>query len=565
MNKFLLALVFSSAWMLCGQGIDTVPSGMETEPAAFPSAEAPRRGTALESDLDSLSALFESLRAREKEQEALHERLQAAGDDIQRAAIRRELEETIEAVESLRQQFQRIALASDVSMFEKTVEESFDWQKEIVQFIRPVLNELKNMTAESREVAELQSHKEELTRRRNAAKSAMDNIDRLLQGEPDEELAARLRQMRETWRSRHRETVNQLTAVDNQLSQRLSEREDVFDRTRGAASNFVQTRGRNLFFGVIAFLAVFLSMKYAYKLIRKAKPVSKRGRTLYTRLFTLIWTLLGVIFAMGATLMVFNAVGDLFLLSLTLVFLVGLCWAGMKTLPQFVEQFRMMLNMGAIKEDERLWFDGIPWKVDSISFATQLVNPLLDGGYLTIPTRMLVGLHSRPLGKKEEWFPSREKDWVLLSDGTYGRITYQTPATVQVVQPGGSQKVIPTPKFMDLAPVNLSTGFRREVIFGLDYGLQSIAVTEIPDKMTAHLKALLDDKLGKALQYLRVDLHEAADSSINFVVMVDCGPDAGQHWMMIPRWIQTALVDLCNREGWSIPFPQLQLHTRNRS
>ena len=567
MKNILSVALLSTAWILCGQELPAgnPTNGLETPPAQFPTPTQVQRESALEGDLASLSALFESLRAREKEQEALHERLQAARDEVQRAAIRRELEETIETVESLRRQFQRIALATDISMFERTVEEAFDWQQELVSFIRPVLNELKNMTAESREVAELQGRQEELTRRRTAAKNAMENIDRLLEADPEPDLAARLSQMRETWQVHHRETVNQLTAVDNQLAQREAEREDVFDRTRGAASNFVQTRGRNLFFGVMAFLAVFLGMRYAYKIIRKIKPVSKRGRTLYTRLFNLIWTVLGVIFAMGGTLMVFNAVGDLFLLSLTIVFLVGLIWAGMKTLPQFVEQFRMMLNMGAIKEDERLWFDGIPWKVDSISFATQLVNPLLDGGSLVIPTRMLVGLHSRPLGKKEEWFPAREKDWILLSDGTYGRISYQTPSTVQVVAPGGSQKIIPSPQFMELAPVNLSTGFRREVIFGLDYNLQSIAVTEIPEKMTAHLKTLLEEKLGKGLQYLRVDLMEAADSSINFVVMVDCGPDTGQHWLMIPRWIQTALVDLCNREGWSIPFPQLQVHTKERS
>ncbi|MEX2607168.1 MAG: hypothetical protein WD708_07450 [Kiritimatiellia bacterium] len=571
MKNILFLFCCGVAWILCGEDpeFDSNRLAHDVEviaPEVAITAQTPNRtelGGDLESDLDSLAALFESLRAREKEQDALHERLQAAGDDIQRDAIRKELGETIEAVESLRQQFQRIALASDVSMFEKTVEEAFDWQQELVQFIRPVLNELKNMTAESREVAELQSSKEELTRRRTAAKSAMNNIDRLLEAVPEPELAGRLARMRETWQSRHRETVNQLTAVNNQLAQREAAREDVFDRTRGAASNFVQTRGRNLFLGVLAFLAVFLGMRYFYKLIRKFKPVSKRGRSLYTRLFTLIWTVMGVIFAMGATLMVFNAVGDLFLLSLTLVFLLGLCWAGMKTLPQFVEQFRMMLNMGAIKEDERLWFDGIPWKVDAISFSTQLINPLLDGGLLVIPTRMLVGLHSRPPGNKENWFPTRDTDWVLLNDGAYGRISHQTPSTVEVVQPGGSKMVIPTPRYMELSPINLSTGFRREVVFGLDYALQSIAATEIPDKMTSHLKPLLEEKLGGCLQHLRVDLKEAADSSIDFVVMVDCGPDAGQHWVMIPRWVQTALVDLCNHEGWSIPFPQLQVHTQN--
>jgi hypothetical protein len=518
------------------------------------------RSEELRTDLMSLAALLDSIRSREAEQEALHERLQAARDEIQRAAIRRELEETLEALESLRNQFRQIALSTDVSMFDKTVEEAFDWQREVLQFMRPIINEMKRLTEESRELAELESRAEELTRRRNAARRAVENIDRLLEAEPDETLEERLKTMRRTWTNREREAANQLTAVTNQLEQRQAARETPIGRTRGAAANFVRTRGRNLFLGIMAFVIVFFSMSWINKLFWKLYPVRKQDRTMVTRLITVIWTVLGTVLAMGATLAMFNLVGDIFLLSLTIIFLVGLCWAGMKTLPQFVEQFRMMLNMGAVKENERLVLDDIPWKVDSISFRTRLINPELDGGELVLPTRMLVGLHSRPHGKKEEWFPSRQGDWVLLSDSTYGRVSYQTPSAVQIVEPGGSQKVIPTPQFMALAPIVLSTGFRREMVFGLDYGLQSLAAKEIPQKMTAHVEAVLRERLGKALQHVRVDFSQAAGSSLDFTIVVDCGPDAGEKWWWIPRWTQTALLDLSNRENWTIPFPQLRIH-----
>lgn len=520
----------------------------------------PESPGSVRSELVSLSALQESLRARERQQEELHTRLQAAGDDLQRAAIRRELEDTIDRVNELRRQFRRIALSTDVGVFETQEEQDFDWQREAIKFIRPILAMLENLTAETREIAELQDRLDLQTRKRDTARRAADNLDRLLAGDMAEDLRQRLTTEREVWKGHLRDAENQITADQNSLDQIMAEREDPVGRARGAASNFIRTTGRNLTYGILAFLAVYLGMRGLYKAIRFLKPARKKGRSFSTRLFTLIWTLLGVVFGIGAMLTVFNVTGDLFLLSLTIVFLVGTAWAAMKTLPQFVEQFRLMLNMGAVKEDQRLVLDGIPWKVESISFATQLVNPLLDGGNMTLPTRMIVGMYSRPPGNHEAWFPSRRKDWVLLSDGTHGRVGGQNPSAVQVVEHGGGQKVIPTREYFNLSPLVLSNGFRREVVFGLDYSLREKAVTEIPAKMRDHLQSLLGDKLGEGLQQVTVDLSEAADSSLDFTVIVDCGPGVGQHWIMIPRWVHTALVDLATREHWPIPFPQLTVH-----
>jgi len=529
------------------------------------SLETPETPEALTSDLISLSALQDSLRERERQQEELHARLQAAGDDLQRASIRRELEETIKEVNDLRSQFRRIALSTDVGVFEtQEEEEEFDWQQEAIKFVRPILAMLENLTAETRELAELQDRLEYQSRRRDAAKGAIENLDRLLEGDMEGDLRERLIREREVWRGRLRDAQNQITAVQNSLDQRMAEREDPVGRARGAATNFIRTTGRNLTFGVLAFLAAYLGMRGIYKAIRFLKPARNKGRSFSTRLFTLIWTLLGVFFGIGAMLTVFNITGDLFLLSLTVVFLVGTAWAAMKALPQFVELIRMMLNMGAVKEDQRLIFDGIPWKVESISFATQLVNPLLDGGEMLLPTRMLVGRHSRFPGEKEEWFPSRSGDWVVLSDGTHGRIAYQNPSAVQVISPGGDQKIYPVQQYIELSPAVLSSGFRRTIVFGIDYGHQAEVVSGIPKAMTERLRERLGKRLGDSLMEVTVLFSVAADSSLNFEVFVDCGGEAARHWLVIPAWTQSALVELCQERGWKIPFPQLQVHTKDR-
>lgn len=80
--------------------------------------------------------------------------------------------------------------------------------------------------------------------------------------------------------------------------------------------------------------------------------------------------------------------------------------------------------------------------------------------------RDLMLLHSRPNGERELWFPTDENDWVILSDGTYGKVVQQTPDYVHLVKLGGSRKIIPTADFLSLHPENISRNFRLTVVFG---------------------------------------------------------------------------------------------------
>ena len=82
---------------------------------------------------------------------------------------------------------------------------------------------------------------------------------------------------------------------------------------------------------------------------------------------------------------VFYLTNDLVLLGLTMLFVAGLRWGGVKFLPGYLEQVRLMLNLGPAKEKERMVMDGIPWKIDTLKFQCVLVNPALDGGVLRLP------------------------------------------------------------------------------------------------------------------------------------------------------------------------------------
>ena len=110
----------------------------------------------------------------------------------------------------------------------------------------------------------------------------------------------------------------------------------------------------------------------------------------------------------------------------------------------------MILNLGPVRQNERIIYEGIPWKVPKVNLYTSLINPALEGGEIRLPMRDLVTLHSRPNGEDELWFPCRKDDWVLLSDDTFGKVLQQTPDYAHIVKLGGTRKVNPTAEFLSL-------------------------------------------------------------------------------------------------------------------
>ena len=558
--KFFLFWCILPAFSLLHAQETPSPDAPSAPPAGLVETSPSDRDGDLREDLSSLSALLDTIRLRERDKERVFEQLDTAKDPARKSEHMEELRTINQELAELRHRFQSIAIKTDASLFDQAPEEKFDWQQEAANVLKPIIAEFKKATQDSRELAELNERLELNRARKRTAEKALAGLEPLLEAEPDASLIQPLRELRATWKNRLRAAENEITVVRTQLSRREEQQKSLLEQTRGAASGFVRTRGLNLLLGALAFAGVFFLMRGIETGIQKVRPTKKKGKTFSTRLASLLWNLFALVAAVGAMLAAFNATGDWFLLSLTLVFLIGVGWAGMKTLPAFIEQFRMMLNMGAVREDERLIYEGLPWKVNSIGFRTELLNPELDGGRMELPTRMLVGYLSRPPGKNEEWFPSRARDWVVLSDGLYGRVTYQTPSAVQITSPGGSQTVFPTLQYMDRAPRVLSTGFRREITFGLDYDHQADILTDIPGKMTEAVENKLREKIGDALQHLSIQLADAADSSLDLAVWVDCDGDAASRWLEIPMWVRQALVETCNREGWTIPFPQLRLH-----
>jgi hypothetical protein len=149
----------------------------------------------------------------------------------------------------------------------------------------------------------------------------------------------------------------------------------------------------------------------------KYRPFHARLLSLLSRIFAFVMVFLVLIF-------VFYMVEDWVLLSLTIIFIMGLGWAAKHTLPQFWHQSRLMLNIGSIREGERMIYNGVPWFVKNINVFSELENPYLEVK-LRLPIEELLGKTSRPFNKHEPWFPCKRNDWVILADGTRGAGSFE--------------------------------------------------------------------------------------------------------------------------------------------
>ncbi len=544
---------------------DPTPAGfpdasrLESSPVATPFAT---RDTA---SLQSLEALHKALSSQEKQVSETQRRLIAAEDDVTRQALADDLRELREQLDEQRLQFERFALEIDLRPFVDADEQPFDWQEEISKLLKPILAELKSATAESRAIGELRAEIDQVAKRKALAEKAVGRLERLLAEGPSVDLETRLQERLAHWQRVADDTANRYTALDIQLENRLAQRQSVLDETTAYAKRFFQTRGLNLLLAVGAFCVVFFGVRYLSSLVGRRQAskggAGTAGTRFSSRLTALLLHVFSVLGGLIAMMLVFNMAGDWFMLGIIVIFLIGVAWASIKTLPSQLETVRLVLNIGAVREGERIRFNDLPYKVEVLGFRVRLVNPRLDGGLQEIPVNALVGHYSRPAGTDEEWFPTRTGDWVALADGRMGQVSRQSPSAVHLREIGGEDVVYPTDVFVGLSPRRLSEGFRIVSTFGIDYRHQAIATTEVPERMREKLEKGLPDLVPREyIKAVAVYFQSAAASSLDYEIHVDVAGGAAGQTPLIRHAIQRILVDACNDNGWEIAVTRITLH-----
>lgn len=511
---------------------------------------------------ESLRGIIASRAVVANELRALQKELHSAAAAGRQEAITADITALSLKLAQLDANFTEIAAGIDTDAFRtKPESEPIDLGQEIRDLLGPLIKELKRASSRPREIDRLRTGIADAEEQLELIRRAVANLESLRERVDDKALDAKLKVELAKWQEQLQETETDHDIAAQKLDQMLRERTSISDALKNVFQLFFRSRGRNLLLALLATAGFLVLLRRLHRHVMRSGPLQHRVNNFWARVFNLLYVVATIIGGVVVFLIVLYFFGDWVLLIVVLLLIFGILWASKQAIPKFWLQGSLLLDMGPVREGERLDYNGLPFMVDSLNFYTELVNPLLSGGRLRLPIGDLSDLRSRRFDEDEPWFPTSVGEWVLLSDGTYGQVAFQSVEIVDLRLKGDSHKIYATRDFLSLAPLKLNEGFRARATFGLDYGLQSIITTEVIETLDAGVRERLTASfLGEHLIHLRVSFEEAGPSSLNLRVVADFSGDAAGLFKIAPRLLQEYCVDTCNANGWVIPFGQLTVH-----
>ena len=529
-----------------------------------PSASTPKESKTQEQEkiemLTSLIALQKSL----KEQILLtKKKYKHSRSDAEKVTLEQEISELDQQFSDTATDFERIATGVESALFAEKKPETFSWKDELASLVEPGIKELKRFTIRARKKSRLKDSTGELTKLSQTAGEAVTHLQTIAETTTDKQVKERVKALLPEWTNIEERLLNKLELAQLELSQLHEQELSLIESSSNSIRTFFKNRGFYLVIALFTFIAVLIACRVSYRvflfILRKFHYTEKQ-RSFHVRVLDILFQAASIVLAVTGLFFVLYLAEDWFLLSMAIIFFFGIFWTIRQGLPRLWQQGRLMLNVGSIRENERIILYGVPWRVTSIHVFCQLENPTL-GTRLRIPIEDLVGLTSRPFSSEEPWFPCKKGDWVVVDGAPRGRVVSLSHEQVELVQRGGQRIVYPTGIFLEKCPINLSRNFRIRVPFGLSYSLQADITQVIPEILATFLTSKIElEEWADHCLNLRVEFYQANASSLDLIILADLKGVVADISKRIERVVQKWCVECATLNNWEIPFPQITLH-----
>lgn len=498
----------------------------------------------LKKDISTLSKDANATSNSEAEKQRLFKELEKLESDLKTTGINLE----------------NIAAGVDLSSIREQEEAKFNIQEELFALLKPALDEMKEMTVRIRQKSDLKEKISYYSERLQVIEAALKNVKELQQQSESKALRTALKGLVNGWEKKQAFMNSELQSAQFQLDKLLASEASIAEASQSYLKSFFQKRGLYLTEALLTVVVIILMSRISYSAMQRYIPgFQKKHRSFRMRLLELIQRVVTILLVILGPMIVFYLVEDWVLFSLSILLLLGLAWTLRQALPRYWYQVQLFLNIGSVREGERIYMEGIPWLVEQINVYSTLINPTA-GISQRVPIDNLVGLKSRAVRSDEPWFPCRKDDWVLLSSGVRGKVSGISHEMVRLVERGGAQVTYQMADFLANSPRNLSRNFRLKEIIGISYGLQRKSTTEIPKILQDYIQMRVEEEgYGDHLLNLRVEFAMANSSSLDLAVIADFSGELGDLYNRLRRAIQRWSVDACSENGWEIPFPQVTL------
>ena len=515
-------------------------------------------------DTDTLATLVSFAKLRNElllDIKALNKQIDAEPSEAEKTKLKQELDKLESDLRTTTRNLENIAAGVDISRLRAEKEEDFNFQKEIFALLKPALDEMKDMTSHVRQKSDLREKIAYYEERLPVIEKALSNISRLQEQSKDKSLKKSLNATAGIWRKQQAFMQSELQAARLELNKLEAAETSITEASQSYLKSFFQKRGLYLIEALLLVVAILLLSRLSYAAMeRYIAGFRKKHRSFRVRLIELAHRIFTVILVILGPMIVFYLVEDWVLFSLGILLLLGIALTLRQTLPRYWHQVQLFLNIGSVREGERILMEGLPWLVERINIYCTFSNPVADISQ-RLPIADLVGLKSRPAKPDEPWFPCKKGDWVILSDGVRGKVIGISHELVQLVERGGAQLTYQTSDFLAKSPRNLATNFRIKESLGISYSLQKQSTTGILETLYHYIQQRAEQEgYGEQLLNLRVEFAQAGNSSLDLVVIADFKGELADLYNRLRRAIQRWCVDACSEYGWEIPFPQMTLH-----
>jgi len=512
-----------------------------------------------------LNDIIKNIKLQKKEIEAKLHLLMKAKTGQEKTRLQAELNALSDAIVEQESSFEMILTAGlELSKGDAAAQKEFDWQKDLLEIVQPIMSELRQLTENKRKLHSLQ-------KKISFYQSQMSDIDEVLkhisainrQG-LEKEALVEFERIDKKWQDQREENRHLLEVAQLQLDEMIKSQTAKEISAGEHIQQFATGRGATLLMALTAFMAVYFSMLL---LLRSLNWISKRKeeekRTYYQRIITLFYHFLMGALAIAAVFYVLSVRNDQVLIGITVLLLLSMVWLLKSSIPNYVNELRILLNTGSVREGECIIYNGIPMQVESLNYYTKLINPVLPELELRLTLAELAHYVSRPYAENEPWFPCTVGDYVMLSDSTYGMVKCITLENIVLSLANGTMpRTYTIAHFLAANPRNFSQGFIAISDFGIDYKHQAKCTTEVPEIMCAGIRqGLLQEIYGGSLKDLAVHFAKANTSSLDYKIIATFDGAAAGEYYAIVRALQRYAVEVCNQQQWTIPFAQLVIHS----
>lgn len=513
----------------------------------------------------TLNGIVHSIKLQKKEIEEKSDLLKKAKTEQDRINIQLKINELSQSVEEQEKSFELIQTGGlELARIEATQEKAFDWQKDLLDILQPIMNELRQLTQERRKLVAIQNKISYYQSQIHDSNKALSQMARINKDGLEIDALEKFEQIKQKWQNLLEENNRLLEVAELQLDGMIKAQTEREVSISDQIKQFATGRGTTLLMSVMAFVIVYFSLLSLWKGIIWISTRKQENKSSYfQRITTLVYYTSMVLLSLAAVFYVLSIRNDQALIGLAFIILIVMVLALRNSIPSYISELKVLLNAGSVREGERIDYNGIPMKVENLNFYSKLTNPKIPGLTLRLPLSELSNYISRQYTQDEPWFPCQQGDYVMLSDGTYGKVKCITFESVLIsFYNGMSPKTYSAINFLATNPRNLSQGFIVTSDFGIDYKYQQQCTTKIPELLCAGIRQGLQKEIyGDSLEDIWVYFAQANTSSLDYKIIASFNGKAASDYYAITRALQRYAVEVCNQQGWKIPFSQLVVHT----